>query len=276
MIVGCNGSKKWSQTLKVIRYVWELRISRSGSISGRGSAAGDVADDLAHEILTALTPGASLPSEAELASRYAVSRLTIREAVKLLAGRGLLDIARGRKAVVREPDGTAFSDFLTSLLHNDSKSLFDLVEVRLSLEVQSATLAAKRANRAGIAAIESALRGMLDNADAAIKGDPAADRRFHDFDVGFHEAIALASGNRILGYLFEAMSAQLRHGIQISRRGHANRGHTLHDTIAWHERILEAIRAGNARAAGEAMRQHLKDTENDIRNALSNVADQPT
>lgn len=222
-----------------------------------------------------MAPGASLPSETDLASRYAVSRLTIREAVKLLAGRGLLDVARGRRAVVREPDGAAFSDFLTSMLHNDSRSIFDLIEVRLSLEVQSATLAAKRANRAGLAAIESALQGMRDNADAATKGDPAADLRFHDFDVGFHEAVALASGNRILGYLFEAMSAQLRHGIQISRRGHANRGHTLFDTIEWHQRILEAIRAGNPRAAGEAMRLHLKDTESDIRNALSNVADQP-
>src|SRR5690606_19640509 len=193
------------------------------------SAANTVADDLANEILTELTPGASLPSEADLADRFAVSRLTIREAVKLLAGRGLLELARGRRAVVREPDGAAFADFLTSMLHNDSKGLFDLVEVRLSLEVQCATLAAKRASRAGIAAIESALLGMRDNAEAAIANDPEADRRFHDFDVGFHEAVALASGNRIMGYLFEAMAVPLRQGIQISRRGHANRGHTLFD-----------------------------------------------
>lgn len=239
------------------------------------SAANAVADDLANQILTELTPGASLPSEAELAERYAVSRLTIREAVKLLAGRGLLELARGRKAVVREPDGSAFADFLTSLLHNDSKGLFDLVEVRLSLEVQSATFAAKRASRAAIAAIESALQGMRDNAQAAMAGDRDADRRFHDFDVGFHEAVALASGNRILGYLFEAMSAPLRHGIQISRRGHANRGHTLLDTIDAHDRILDAIRSGNGRAASEAMRLHLKDTERDIRIAVSSVADQP-
>lgn len=240
------------------------------------SAANAVADDLANEILTELTPGASLPSEAELAERFAVSRLTVREAVKLLAGRGLLELAKGKRAVVREPDGAAFADFLTALLHNDSKGLFDLVEVRLSLEVQSATLAAKRANRAGIAAIENALQGMRDNAEAAMDDDPAADRRFHDFDVGFHEAVALASGNRILGYLFEAMAIPLRQGIQISRRGHANRGHTLFDTIEWHQRILEAIRTGNSRAAGEAMRLHLKDTERDIRNALSSMADRPT
>jgi len=50
-----------------------------------------------------LTPGAQLPSEAELATAYAVSRLTVREAVKVLAGRGLLDLARGRRAVVLLP-----------------------------------------------------------------------------------------------------------------------------------------------------------------------------
>lgn len=220
-----------------------------------------------------MAPGASLPSEAELAERYAVSRLTVREAVKLLAGRGLVDLARGRRAMVREPDGAAFADFLVSVLHNDSKGLFDLVEVRLSLEVQSATLAAKRANRAGIAAIESALQGMRD-AEAA--DDTDAEERFHNFDVGFHEAVALASGNRILGYLFEAMAGPLRSGIQISRQGHANRGHTLRDTIDAHQRILDAIRAGNARAAAEAMRLHLRNTERDISNALSDMGTPPS
>jgi GntR family transcriptional repressor for pyruvate dehydrogenase complex len=245
---------------------------RSGEIRpDQPSAANVVADDLADMILNTMTPGSSLPSEADLAERYAVSRLTIREAVKLLAGRGLLELARGKRAMVREPDGAAFADFLISVLHNDSKGLFDLVEVRLSLEVQSATLAAKRANRAGIAAIESALQGMRD-AEAA--SDPDAETRFHDFDVGFHEAVALASGNRILGYLFEAMAGPLRNGIQISRQGHASRGHTLADTITHHQRILDAIRAGNARAAAEAMRLHLKDTERDINKALSNMGTQ--
>jgi len=85
------------------------------------SAANTVADDLADMILTTMAPGTSLPSEAELAERYAVSRLTIREAVKLLAGRGLLELARGKRATVREPDGAAFADFLISILHNDSR-----------------------------------------------------------------------------------------------------------------------------------------------------------
>lgn len=230
------------------------------------SAAESVAKSLADMILTQMQRGASLPSEADLALRYSVSRLTIREAVKLLAGRGLLDLARGRRAIVREPDGSAFADFLTAVLHNDSKGLFDLIEVRYSLEVQSANLAAKRANRAGLTAIENALERMR---SAASTNTPQAVEEFSNADVGFHEAIALASGNRVLGYLFEAMSGPLRDGIRISRSGQETRGHTIDDTLNAHQKILDAIRSGNGRAASEAMRIHLKDTESDIRAALA-------
>jgi len=242
----------------------------------QSTAAGTVADHLAQLILGELAPGTSLPSEAALATRYAVSRLTIREAVKMLEGRGLLEIARGRKAVVREPDGAAFADFLTSIIHYDPKGLFDLVEIRLSLEVQSATLAAKRASRAGIAAIESELQGMRDT--VGTKGQAMSHDQelgFHTHDVGFHEAVALASGNRILGFLFEAMAQPLREGFFISRRGHEKRGHTLHETIEAHQRILDCIKAGNSRAAADAMRLHIKDTERDIRVALSQLALRP-
>jgi GntR family transcriptional repressor for pyruvate dehydrogenase complex len=246
-----------------------LSISTDGEVP-EGSAASVVADQLARQILTEMTPGTSLPSEAELALRFEVSRLTIRESVKLLEGRGLLEIAKGRRAVVREPDGAAFTDFLTSVLRYDPKGLFDLMEVRMSLEVQSATLAAKRASRAGTAAIEHALQGMRDAA-----GDPTADPHevcFNDHDLAFHEAVALASGNRVLGYLFEGMAPALREGFTVSQRGHERRGHTVRDTIADHERIFACIKSGNGRAAGEAMRLHIKDTERDMRAALTQLA----
>src|SRR5689334_8474193 len=111
-------------------------------------------------IVTDLSPGVQLPSEADLASTFAVSRLTIREAVKVLSGRGLLGLARGRRATVREPDGAAFGDFLATAMKRDAKGLFDLIEVRQGLEIQSAMLSAGRINRAGIAAIETTLAGM--------------------------------------------------------------------------------------------------------------------
>jgi len=237
------------------------------------TAATSVANDLAALVIGRMAPGNSLPSEAELAQRYSVSRLTIREAVKMLAGRGLLELSRGRKAVVREPDGSVFGEFLTSITQYDPKAIFDLVEVRLSLEVQSAGLAAKRASRPALSAIESALSGMREAAAEGQNGlDPdIAEKRFHGHDLDFHLAVAMASGNRVLVYLFEAMASPLEEAFFISRRGHRLRGHTLDDTIAAHQLVLDRIAEGKQRAAAEAMRAHLQDTERDIRASVATL-----
>ena len=220
-----------------------------------------------------MSPGASLPSEAEIAAEFSVSRLTVREALKTLAGRGLIDVGRGRRAVVRQPGGSGFSDFLSGLIRSDPKGLFDLIELRISLEVQSASLAAKRASRASVAAIESALEGMRSAvADAHAADDrELSEQRFHESDVRFHEAIALASGNRLISHLFEAMTEPLIDTFRLSRQGHNLRGHTEQDTIAAHDAILQAIRDGSPKAAAAAMRAHLEDTERDISSALSSI-----
>src|SRR4051794_4242931 len=156
------------------------------------TAAESVAEAMAQMVLGGMPPGTSLPSEGDLATQFEVSRLTVREAVKMLAGRGLLDVGRGRRAIVKEPTGVAFSDFLTTVITNDPKGLFDLIELRISLEVQSATLAARRASRAGLVALETAMQGMrqaVADGKAGTDGEES-ERRFHEHDVGFHEAIA--------------------------------------------------------------------------------------
>jgi DNA-binding FadR family transcriptional regulator len=241
------------------------------------TATGTVAEALAQLILGEMSPGDSLPSEGDLAQRFGVSRLTVREAIKMLAGRGLLDVGRGRRAIVIEPSGVAFSDFLFTLIQNDPKGLFDLIELRMSLEVQSATLAARRATRAGLVALENALQGMrASTADYNGEVDPdEALMRFHQHDASFHEAIALSSGNRMISYLFEAMAAPLRRAFILSRRGHEARGGSLDDTLNAHVLILDAIRAGNPKAAGAAMRVHLEETERDIQMALNARAVRP-
>ena len=183
----------------------------STTLPGPALAVDRVVAGLMDLILGELTPGAQLPSEAELATTYEVSRLTVREAVKVLSGRGLLDLSRGRRAIVREPDGSAFGDFLAASMRHDAKGLLDLIEVRQALEIQSATLCAKRISRAGAAAIAGALAGMRAAAAEMRSGDrAAAEERYHQWDVGFHEAMALASGNRMLGHLLEAMAVPLR------------------------------------------------------------------
>lgn len=233
------------------------------------TAAARLAEELVRRIVGELGPGASLPSEADLAAAYGVSRVTVREAVKMLAGRGLVELARGRRAVVREPDGAALGEFMRWIVQHDPKGVFDLVEVRFSLEVQAAGLAARRATRPALAAIEATLRAMREAAgplDAA--GTPEAEMAFHRADVGFHEAVAMAGGNRILTCLFEAMAPPLQSSFFMSRRGRQLRGQDSGHTIAAHARILERVAARDGAGAEEAMRAHLIDSARDLRAAF--------
>jgi DNA-binding FadR family transcriptional regulator len=248
-----------------------MKAATSTTLPAATPAVDRVIAGLTETVVGELTPGAQLPSEGQLATDYGVSRLTVREAVKVLAGRGLLELARGRRAVVREPDGAILGDFLSAVLKHDPKGLFDLMEVRHALEIHSAQLAAKRKNRASIAAIEAAMQGMRDAAvELRRNWTEATEARFHEYDAGFHGALALASGNRMLSYLLEAMAGPLRQSFHLSMQGHRLRGHTPEDTIAAHDAVLDRVRAGDARGAAQAMRQHLRDSERDIR-AAQNV-----
>lgn len=234
------------------------------------TAAERVANELTEIILGELTPGSSIPSEADIASRFEVSRLTVREAVKMLVGRGLLHIGRGRRAVVREPDSSVFAALLVSIVRNDPKGLFDLIELRMAMESLSSGLAAKRASRAGVQAIDAAMRDMRESAAQAADGaNPEAEARFHESDLQFHEAIAMASGNRVIAFIFEAMAKPLRESFVMSRRGQTLRGAGRAETLEAHQAILDAIRSGDQRAAVDAMRAHLKSTELDIRSHLA-------
>lgn len=239
--------------------------------SGAPTATENVANQLADLILRDFTPGQSIPSEAELAESYAVSRLTIREAVKMLVGRGLLQIGRGRRAVVREPDSSVFAGLLLSIVRNDPKGLFDLIELRMAMETLSAGLAAKRASRAGLQAIDSAMDSMRRTAAAAAAAgeNSEAEARFHEADLQFHEAIAMASGNRVIAFIFEAMARPLRESFVMSRRGQTLRGAGREETLEGHQAILDAIRNANQRAAVDAMRAHLTGTELDIRSHVA-------
>jgi DNA-binding FadR family transcriptional regulator len=235
------------------------------SAKDSGTATSGVVDALTRAIRADYKPGDRLGSEAELAQRFGVSRVTLREALRTLAGKGLVELSRGRRAVVRQPDSSAFGDYLASVIQFDPKGMFDLVEVRLSLEVQSVTLAAQRISRAGLVALETMLQGMREAAEFDASGDGEAERKFHRCDAGFHEALAMASGNRVLISLFEAMASPLEQSFALSRRGRELRGQSAQATLDAHQRIFDCVRDGDARGAAQAMRAHLEDAQRDMR-----------
>jgi GntR family transcriptional repressor for pyruvate dehydrogenase complex len=138
--------------------------------------------------------------------------------------------------------------------------MLDLLEVRRALEVHIAALAARRATSGNIADMEMSIEAMR-----------AADHEFeafHTADVRFHENLAAASGNRLLVFLIEAFADPLRASRQRSFAGHQARGGGSADVIHQHETILDAVKARNTKAAAQAMRDHLQQTEQDLRALL--------
>jgi GntR family transcriptional repressor for pyruvate dehydrogenase complex len=218
-------------------------------------------------VLGELEPGAELPSESDLAAQFEVSRLTVREATRSLQARGLVETRHGRRAVVAHPNAAPIGQFFTAAVRRDPRQLLDLLEVRRALEVHIASLAAAQAGRTAVAAMELAMAAMREAAD-----DPMA---LHETDIGFHASLAAGAGNQMLSFLIEAMEEPLRASRMRSMRGHLARGGTVEDVIEQHARILDRVKAHDAKGAATAMLAHLEQTARDLRAAFTLTGLQP-
>lgn len=239
------------------------RRAEPAAAQPRVSRTESVARHLEHLVLAELEPGSDLPSESDVAAKLGVSRLTVREAIKTLQARGLVEISRGRRASVAYPNARPVGDFFAAAIRRDPRQLLDLLEVRRALEVHIAGLAALQAGRAAVTAMELALDEMRRTAH-----DPTPDAA-NAADVRFHEALAAASGNQLLAFLIEAMEPSLHASRLQSLRGHLARGGTIDDVIVQHERILGRVRARDPLGATAAMREHLAQTARDLRAAFA-------
>jgi DNA-binding FadR family transcriptional regulator len=252
--------------------------------SSPDNGVGDPTTDLVWEIqqvVQDLPVGSSLPSEASLAERFGVSRLTVREALKVLSGRGFTASKQGRRAVVTEPSSEVISSIFASYVHRDPSALLELVEVRQALEVRSVSLAASKATRAGLGAMAASLRFMKDAAqtlnDAAASDEERNQARlvFQRSDVAFHESVALASGNRMLAHVLEALEDSLLRAFDASFDGHVLRGGSALDAYGAHLKIFEFIEARDVRGASGAMKKHLQQSEKDLRAYLNGTTSSP-
>src|ERR671935_406131 len=242
-----------------------LALGQVGPVD-RTSVLGSVIERLEGVIFENMEPGDALPSEGKLAEALGVSRLTVREATRSLEARGLLEISKGRRPRVAAPSSALIGDFFRLAVRRDPRAMLDLLEVRRALEVDMTVLAAKRAGRGEIADMEMSINAMR----AAGQEFEA----FHTADIRFHENLAAASGNRLLVFLIEAFAEPLRASRQRSFAGHQARGGGIEDVIQQHQAILDAVRARNPNQAAQAMREHLRQTEQDLRALLKDTLEE--
>lgn len=190
-----------------------------------------------------LEAGAKLPNEFELAERTGVGRGTIREAVKILVSRNILEIRRGagtyvsdRQGIVEDPLGLAFI--------KDKKNLaMDLLNVRLMLEPEIARMAAEHATEEQ----KDALVRQCDKVEEII----CQGKNHMEEDVRLHEMIAACSGNRVMEKLVPVINSSIAVFVDVTN------GRLRQETIETHREIVEAIVAGDGDAARCAMNMHL-------------------
>lgn len=211
----------------------------------------------------AVEPGDSLPSEPDLAATLGLSRLTIREGLRTLQARGLIEISHGRRPVVAHANARPLRDFFSASVRRDARGLMELLEVRLAIEVHATQLAATHATKSALDALEMSLDLMRRSVDDA--------ERFNEADVRFHAAVASASGNRTLSLLVEGMEEPLHASRLSSLQGYRHRSESMEQLVAQHQEIYDRIVAHDSRGAAATMRKHLVQTRNDLRTAFAAV-----
>ena len=201
-----------------------------------------------------LKPGDRMPTERDLAAQFNVSRTVVRDAVKTLAGRGILRVKHGAGIFVATSEDMV-SDTLGALsgtLSLEGPALRDLFELRKVLETQAAEWAARRADEHHV----ERLKEILDDAGAN-KDDPKV---LAERDAQFHVALAQASGNlvlvRVMLTLLDLLAKSRRETLSIPGRPQRS--------IEDHARVLEKIEARDPEGARGAMLEHLRSVEGSL------------
>jgi GntR family transcriptional repressor for pyruvate dehydrogenase complex len=205
-----------------------------------------------------LQPGQRLPSERELADQFGVSRTVVREAVRGLVAKGLLEVRPGSGTLIRSPSARAVSQSMTLFLRAGQPNLdyTKIHEIRRVLEVEIAGLVAERRTDEDLARLEGILAEMAtihDHRD-----------RFAQSDLAFHSALASATHNDLFSILLDAVVGVM---LKVRQMGFDVPGSPA-SVLKFHRAIYDSVRAGDSAGAREAMRLHLVDAEEVMRQAL--------
>jgi GntR family transcriptional repressor for pyruvate dehydrogenase complex len=221
-----------------------------------------IADQLLRRISARqLHPGDSLPTERELTQAFRAGRSSVREALRMLESKGVIE-NRGNGTFVVAGYANPLNSSVQLLLSLDQATMLDVYELRRILECEAAGLAAERHTDAHIALMDAAIDEM---ATALESADASRGARYIDADLRFHLAIAEATRNGVVLHTMDALRGVIRRALMsiFLVPDSAERSFEQHRTIR------TAIAARDSAAAREAMRAHLVRVESDVHSALT-------
>jgi GntR family transcriptional repressor for pyruvate dehydrogenase complex len=226
-------------------------LERSPTLSDR------VTDSVLQMITSnALKPGERLPSERDLGVKFGVSRTVVREALRSLAAKGVLDVRTGSGATVARVGVDTASQTLRLFVQgsrggsegDDELHYAQINDVREMLETRVARIAARAAQPADLDRLRN-LHELMKQAKNDVE-------EASNLDVAFHRQIAVATGNPLFVVIIDSIEPALT---EIRRKTLGSPGRPTRALRA-HEQILERIVAGDAEGAESAMNEHLADS----------------
>jgi GntR family transcriptional repressor for pyruvate dehydrogenase complex len=216
-----------------------------------------LSDGVVRDLLEAIRrgkypPGQKLPSERELADSFGVSRVIVREGLRMLELLEVIHVRQGSGAYVTSPKVSRSGRLLRHWLLAHQGEVLELLEVREALEASAARDAAARRAKFDVP------RATEDEIDLLVAND-----------LAFHNIIAAESGNRVLASLISELNGVLEESryAMFSLPGRPNRSHRDHLKIA------RAIGQGDLDVAYAAMRDHIARTRSEIEKLNERMAD---
>lgn len=224
----------------------------------RVSRTQSVVDGLLDAIISGrLVAGEPLPPEGDLADEFGVSRLTMREGVKLLQAQGVIvQVPGSRHRIAPTEEWTGLEAVVRHARSAGARerSSIEMLEMRVMFEIGASELAAVRRTEDDLAQLERLLAQMRAAHDVA---DVDA---FVAADLAFHDVIFRAADNRILIASMRPLTTMLQETRSETSAVPDIREHA----IVEHEHVLAAMRTGSPEAAREAMAGHMRQTRDDL------------
>lgn len=197
-------------------------------------------------------PGDRLPSEPALAEKLGVSRVTLREAIKVLDTMGLIEVRRGRGTFVKARTPSSLTRPVAESLGAGGVTVLELLDARRLIELETVSRACARRTDDDLTTLSRIVDEMAEEAETP--------ERYVDLDAAFHLGIAGAAKNRVLAFTLRTIREHLREAL-LKTVSRPSRPRTYNRE---HRELLAAIRTRDGARGVQIMASHLKRLEQEV------------
>lgn len=213
----------------------------------------------------ALKPGDKLPSEHDMTQRFGISRISLREAMKLLEAKGHIESHGRRGKFVRESGGPPFESTIEGIISINHEKIWELLAVRRIIDSEAARMAALHATRSQIAR----LRRFKSDVEKLGIPNLVASREGGKLYAKIYNDLADATNNTIFAHLMKSISSLLKGALPYSRQKLIAVPDAPERFYSQHIRIIEAIERGDADEAKRAVVDHIDWLEKTLKQVLT-------